>query len=216
VTTLLAIDPGSAGEGNACALYVGGELVGAWFARYQSALPWGQCAGVRLGTVVIERPAYQGARSDAARVQDLIALAWSGALLAGAYAGRDGAELVEHTPNDVRDPRCPRHGRMAPRLVRDPVAAARVAARPCTCKRGWKGSEQKPVHHARLLEVLAPAELEVLGGGDTARRILAARQKGALDRWGKPGATYYGAWTGHNLLDAAALGAYHLGRLGRK
>jgi hypothetical protein len=67
-----------------------------------------------------------------------------------------------------------------------------------------------------LWDVLTGAEREVLGGADTFRRIAAAVQKGALDRWGKPGASYYGAWTGHNLLDAAALGAYQLGRLERK
>ncbi len=175
--TLLAIDPGSAGAGNACAAFANGVISWAWFERASRATSGG---AVPFATVVVERPAYQGARSDAARVADLIDLAWSGALLAGAYAGRDGARLVEYTPAQ------------------------------------WKGSVQKPIHHYRLWQVLTPAERLVLGGADTERRILAAREKGALDRWGKPGAAYYGSSKGatvHNLLDAAALGAYHLGRL---
>ncbi len=199
----LAIDPGHAGEGCACAVYADGTLRAAWFERYAGRV-LGSPAWLRIDEVVVERPAYQGARSDQARVADLINLAWSGALLAGAYAGRDGAWLVEYTPNDVRDKRCPKHARVSTRPA------------PCTCSRGWKGSEQKPVQHARLWEVLTPAERAVLGGDATARRIDAAVTKGALERWAKPGAAYYGAWTGHNTLDAAALGAHHLGRLERR
>jgi len=85
-----------------------------------------------------------------------------------------------------------------------------VAVTPST----WKGSVSKPVAHGRLWEVLTPAEREVLGGDDTARRIEAAKRKGALDRWGKPGVRYYPrTWGGHNLLDAAALALTHVGRL---
>jgi hypothetical protein len=85
-----------------------------------------------------------------------------------------------------------------------------VAVTPST----WKGSVPKPVAHGRLWKVLTPAEREVLGGDDTARRIEAAKRKGALDRWGKPGVRYYPrTWGGHNLLDAAALALTHVGRL---
>lgn len=179
VTQLLAIDPGSAGEGNACAFFQswGGRvaLSSVWFERL--ATPF--VGRPHVETIVVERPAYQGLRSDQARVQDLLNLAWSGALLAGAYAGRDGAELVEYTPAQ------------------------------------WKGSEQKPIQHYRLWQVLEPAERAVLGGAATERRILAAREKGALKRW-PAGGKWYGTWTGHNLLDAVALGCHHLGRLERK
>jgi hypothetical protein len=186
--SLLAIDPGSAGQGNAAARFEHERLGGAWFERFANADQVrdrrtnyrGLYYGPTFATVIVERPDYQGKRSDAARVADLIALAWSGALLAGAYAGRDGAELVEYTP------------------------------------RQWKGSEQKPIHHARLWAVLDAGERAILGGAATERRILEARERGALSRWAEPSAAYYGSWTGHNLLDAVALGCVHLGRLEKK
>lgn len=78
----------------------------------------------------------------------------------------------------------------------------------------WKGSAPKPVAHGRLWEVLTPAERAILGGDETEARIAAAKRKGALDRWGKPGVSYYPRnWDGHNLLDAAALALTHTGRL---
>lgn len=79
----------------------------------------------------------------------------------------------------------------------------------------WKGSTPKPIHHARLWKVLDDAEKAVLPV-DTGARIAAAVEKGALDAWRKSGVTYYGQSAGasvHNLLDAVALGAFHLGRL---
>jgi hypothetical protein len=178
VTALLAIDPGSAGAGNAVAVFVHRKLAGAWFERVD-AMCRHALEACRLDTIAVERPDYQGQRSDQACVIDLINLAWSGAMLAGAYAGRDGAELVEYTP------------------------------------RQWKGSEQKPIHHARLWTVLDAGERAVLGGAATERRILEARERGALKRWA-PNVKWYGSWSGHNLLDAVALGCVHLGRLERK
>jgi len=81
----------------------------------------------------------------------------------------------------------------------------------------WKGTEPKPQHHARLWEVLTPEERAILGGMATARAIADAVRKGALSRWGKPGASYYPrSFTTHNLLDAAALGCWHLGRLQKR
>ena len=78
----------------------------------------------------------------------------------------------------------------------------------------WKGSTPKPVAHGRMWEILTPAERAVLGGDDTAAKIAAAKRKGGLDRWGKPGVSYYPrAWDGHNLLDAAALALTYVGRL---
>lgn len=78
----------------------------------------------------------------------------------------------------------------------------------------WKGGLQKPVHHGRLWGVLTDEERNVLGGDATLREIEAAKERGALARWKRPGVEYYrSGWTTHNLLDAAALGATELGRL---
>ena len=78
----------------------------------------------------------------------------------------------------------------------------------------WKGSEPKPVQHARLWRVLSPAERAVLGGGPTEAAILKARKAGALERWAKPGGAYYPrAFIKHNLLDAVAIGCVELERL---
>jgi hypothetical protein len=86
----IAIDPGSAGRGNAY-VYARDTIRVAEFGRAAD----GHYPDV--DTVVIERP-QQDARSYGARPKDLIALAWSGALLAGVYVGQ-GARLVEYTPS---------------------------------------------------------------------------------------------------------------------
>jgi hypothetical protein len=81
----------------------------------------------------------------------------------------------------------------------------------------WKGSEPKPQQHARLWRVLDDAERKILGGDRTKSAVDAAVRKGALDRWGKPGASYYPrSFETHNLLDAVALGAWYLGRLEKR
>lgn len=197
----LAIDPGHAGDGNACAAGDRSQLLGVWFERYTGA-PL-ECSAP-VATVVVERPQQDG-RSHRARPRDLMNLAWSGAMLAGAYAGRNGAALVELYPSDQRDPRCAVH---SPR--------PRKGATVCTCARGWKGSEPKPLMHKRLWSVLSPAERELLGGRETERVILAAVTKGALCRWSKPGGSFYSkSWVMHNLLDACALYAYNVERLQR-
>ena len=72
----------------------------------------------------------------------------------------------------------------------------------------WKGSSRKPSHHGRLWASLTSGERALLGGDDTLDRINAAKRAGALDRWARPGAHYYGTWQGHNLLDAAGIGKY--------
>lgn len=70
----------------------------------------------------------------------------------------------------------------------------------------WKGSIPKPTHHRNLWCSLDPASREVLGGEATAAEIEAAVERGALDRWGRAGVSYYPrGWDGHNLLDAVAL-----------
>lgn len=82
----------------------------------------------------------------------------------------------------------------------------------------WKGSEQKPIQHARMWDrVLGPPEREALGGANTRAMIERALEKGASRRWRISGAECYPrAWPGHNLLDAAALGCVYLGRMGKR
>lgn len=78
----------------------------------------------------------------------------------------------------------------------------------------WKGGEKKPAHHARLWAVLSPAERAVLGGEKTYAVIKAACQKGALCRWKLSSDELYpSTFKTHNLLDAAALLMWALGRL---
>lgn len=187
VTTLLAIDPGHAGEGCACAAFGAGALLEVWFERLPTFAPgqtlpppvdvaaW-HASRAHVDLVIVEQPEYQGARSNGARPIDLMNLAWAGALVAGSFAGRDGCPIIAVGP------------------------------------RQWKGSMPKPVHHMKVLAALSVAEQRVLPG-DAIARVKAAREAGARTRWAKPGASYYGRWTGHNLLDAVALGLWHLGRL---
>jgi len=77
----------------------------------------------------------------------------------------------------------------------------------------WKGSAPKPIHHSRMWGLLRDCERELLGGERTLEGIERAKRKGALDRWSRSGSTYYpSSWLEHNLLDAAGLGLWKLGR----
>ena len=79
----------------------------------------------------------------------------------------------------------------------------------------WKGSVAKPIAHSRLWKILEPDERVLLGGDATLAQIERAKDRGALARWA-PGRTYYPeTWLMHNILDAVALGCFHLGRIGR-
>lgn len=81
----------------------------------------------------------------------------------------------------------------------------------------WKGSETKPVQHARLWECLDASERMVLGGDATFAAIERAVEKGALRRWRIAGAECYPqSFATHNLLDAAALGCTHTGRMEKR
>jgi hypothetical protein len=178
VSCVLSIDPGSAGKGNALAYVREGRLAEVWFERFDRK-SYISCP-YHFNYVVIERPQQDG-RSRAARPEDLMGLAWEGALLAGAYSCLNTAALVELTPTE------------------------------------WKGSEPKPQMHARLWKILTPAERLVLGGERTGIAIHKAREKGALDRWSKPGVAYYPrSFDTHNLLDAAALALVYGGRLAKR
>jgi hypothetical protein len=173
---IITIDPGV----HACALaYLESSHVQAF--DLTNRVDRAALATLDVSHVVVERPEYQGLRTQCARVQDLIALAWSGALLAGTIAGTTGAHLVELAPSK------------------------------------WKGSEPKPVHHARMWAALVASERAVLGGDATRNAITCAVEKGARERWKRGGAAYYPrAWTMHNVLDAVALGLTYVGRMAKR
>jgi hypothetical protein len=89
------------------------------------------------------------------------------------------------------------------------TGASVVALQP----RAWKGSKPKPISHRKLWALLEPHERTLLGGDSTYAEIIAACERGACDRWDKPGASYYPAnWLMHNTLDAAAMGCAFLMR----
>lgn len=89
------------------------------------------------------------------------------------------------------------------------TGAAVVAVSPTE----WKGAVSKPVHHKRMWRALSEAERAVLGV-HVGREIDAACRRGALDRWSRPGASYYPAsFAEHNLLDAVGIGLWRLGRI---
>ncbi len=93
-------------------------------------------------------------------------------------------------------------------------AGASGAQLHCPTVSEWKGGEKKPAHHARLWAVLSEAERRVLGGAPTYAVIKEACQKGALCRWKLPSDELYpSSFKTHNLLDAAALLMWALGRL---
>ncbi|OFV81966.1 MAG: hypothetical protein A2Y78_00075 [Acidobacteria bacterium RBG_13_68_16] len=101
-------------------------------------------------------------------------------------------------------------------LIKLAAAGAELAGRFGGCvvavePAAWKGSTPKPVSHSRIWSALTDAE-RILFEPDTERRIELAKRAGGLARWSKPGATYYGTWAGHNLLDAAGIGLHFLGR----
>ncbi len=96
-------------------------------------------------------------------------------------------------------------------------AGASGAKLQCPSVSAWKGSEAKPAMHRRLWKALEPSERVVLGGERVGAAILKACEAGALCRWKKAGADLYpSSFKTHNLLDAAALLLWALGRLEKK
>jgi hypothetical protein len=88
----------------------------------------------------------------------------------------------------------------------------------------WKGNTPKPPHHLRMWKALDARECALLGGHKTLAAIKAACLRGAKDRWQMKGALYYrarelpkvnGQKITHDILDAAALALYALGRISR-
>lgn len=93
-------------------------------------------------------------------------------------------------------------------------AGAYEATIQCCSPYEWKGSEHKPIQHARLWKSLSGFERAVLGGDQCGEEIVRAQRKGALDRWSRPGGAYYRkSFFAHNLLDAAAMVMRHQGRV---
>lgn len=190
---VLAIDPGA--DSCACVTFEHDRVVCAEFALPPAWDPVGP------SIVVVERM-QADERTRHVDVRHVLACQWNAALCAGYLAGRTGAAVQWYTPTE------------------------------------WKGSEPKPMQHARLFgvnadltgepAVLSVEEQRVLGGGATALAIAAAVEKGALKRWHIAGADCYPKPRAgvsyaacdprvvHNLLDAAALGCVHLGRLEKR
>jgi hypothetical protein len=102
--------------------------------------------------VVVERPEYQGQRSDAARTQDLIALSWAGAGSAYFAAGAHGRPVHELTPTQWKgsEPKPPQHLRLWEDCLReserklfppDTGKRIRMAAEKCALKPGRPGAD---------------------------------------------------------------------------
>lgn len=84
----------------------------------------------------------------------------------------------------------------------------------------WKGTIQKAVHHARILDALLPEELWAVARGlnttpaSVLVEVAAAARKGALCRWRPDANGHYsrGSRT-PDVLDAVGLGLFDLGRI---
>lgn len=118
-------------------------------------------------------------------------------------------------------------------IIRLARSATRLGARTARVKlievepREWKQSVPKAVCHSRAWPALSDAERDMLGGDATAAAISKACDRGAAARW-KPHHNHYyrdrelpyvggrgGLKITHDILDAAALGLWYLGRLGK-
>lgn len=99
MSNVLFIDPGVAGRGCAVALFRRRVLRAAWLEPPPpTSCDFDPECQIPIDQVVVERPEYQGDRSAAARPKDLMDLSWAGALLAGLYAGANGAAVIDLTP----------------------------------------------------------------------------------------------------------------------
>jgi len=103
---ILAIDPGV----RLCSMAIAEDEV--LRAVYQNEARYARSALSRIpDLVIVERPEYQGARSDAARTQDLIALAWAGAHAAYCVGA---PQVREMTPSEWKgsEAKPPQHLRL--------------------------------------------------------------------------------------------------------
>jgi hypothetical protein len=113
MSRLVAIDPGGARKKCAVVHLTDQEINGYAFeclSRERGSLL--AFCGL-IATVLVERP-QQDARSRYARPEDLIEIAWEGALLAAAYAHARGARLVELEPREWKgtEPKSQMHFRL--------------------------------------------------------------------------------------------------------
>lgn len=113
---IITIDPGV----HACALaYLENAHVQAY--ALTNHVDRAALATLDVTHVVVERPEYQGLRTQSARVQDLIALSWAGGLMAGTIAGTTGAHLIELPPSAWKgsEPKPVHHSRVWALLTAD-------------------------------------------------------------------------------------------------
>lgn len=189
ITSTLFIDPGDVGQGNACAAFECEFLVDAWFERVFTYGP----ADLRAS------PGQGLARWASAR---------------GAF----DLVVYERPQQDKRSESARPADLMNYTRSGCLLAGAYAGRDGCPIleytPHDWKGSEPKPINHRRLWGVLTQTERAVLGGDITQDRIEAACKKGGLNRWGRAGVSYYPRkWDTHNILDAAAIGCFHFGRM---
>lgn len=168
----LFIDPGFAAHKHcACALFDSGLLVDHWQASPKEC----RRDAIGIDRIIVEKP--QKDDRTISSIASTLELAWQGAMVAGIYAGRNDAKIIELTPSE------------------------------------WKGSLRKPTMHAKTWKLLTPAERKILGGAATLAVIERAVERGALERWRKPGGEYYPRkWTMADTLDAVSMGIIFYGR----
>ena len=95
----LFIDGAHSDPGCALALFRRGRLARVEFCVYREALTLTRKWPLS-SRVFVERPTYQGARSNKSRTSDLINLTWASAMLAGVFAGASGCAVHELPAND--------------------------------------------------------------------------------------------------------------------
>jgi hypothetical protein len=186
---LITIDPGYGKEsdGCACASFVYGELSSAWFARPEQIINAGPF------TRADWHPSWASP----------IAVIW---------------EKPQHRKEDPNFANIPVNVLIELAAQGASVAALLAALTNARALLGvtpseWKSSQHKPVHHGHVWRKLKDGERGLLGGDVTEREINAAKRRGALERWKKPGVAYYpSTFKTHNLLDAVAMGILFLGR----
>lgn len=141
----------------------------------------------RPDAVAVERPDYLKKGVPPATI---MALAWNVCRIA--YTIANGAPVQEYTVNDG-------HGK-----------GCQFPARECDCGNSdWIGGTRKPALHLRIWRALQPAERKRFHPS-TEQWIDQAAEKLARKPGSKP-------WehASFNTLDAAGVGLFHLGRIGK-
>lgn len=107
---VIAIDPGGARK-KCATVRMTADIIDAYAIEVFRGALHVPCA--LTDAVIVERPQQDG-RSFAARPEDLIEIAWEGAMLAAAYAWDSGATLVGLTPREWKgtEPKSQMHSRL--------------------------------------------------------------------------------------------------------